>query len=132
MSSYLRIYVKSKDNKYNLLCSFSRNNNIYQVFYESNNIAYAGNEDIYTLMDEDFFNNLYNNLNEDIIRTKKIIIEYEKYTKEDKEFIQELIGYKDYLEELNQTKNYIDIFKIISEDASLKISDFTKIYCNIV
>lgn len=149
MSSYLNLYLvpKSKKTKYLpdgkteevsltqeplLMFSYSRNNPVYQVYNDSLNIAYAGNEDVYTELTLDKAEAVVKEQEADIENIEGQLETYYKILsncKENKDIIENILSLEDYLKDLKSTWNQLKSISHLVEEC--KWSDFDKILINI-
>ncbi len=136
MSSYLSFYIvpkrKSQEEpkQYIPLTAYSRNSDIYQFFDENLNIAYYGNEDNYTVLNIDSVNKVLADFNEDITKATIRLTEYEKYAKDNPEYINEIIELKEYISDLNYWKNKTSFIADIIEDMNC-YKKIEEVCCNI-
>lgn len=143
MSSYLTFYLvpkKDKDEAKEPLAflSYSRNSNIYQVFYENVNVAYIGNSEKsnYTELTKDLINKVVDAVKTDYNDTQKNFAArmeaYKAIKLEEKAFedyIEDFQSTTLYLEELKESVIQIEFIASIIED--LDYSDFEKVLINI-
>lgn len=128
MSSYLNIYIKEKENKPVLLCSYSRNSEIYQGVYETVNPAYAGNEEVYTELTCYDIDRIISEIKENISSVEKRISKYKEMNGGNLEIINEVINLEDYSDELKlELGSFNTLLKIVSDAELYK----NKILCNI-
>lgn len=128
MSSYLNIYIKEKENKPVLLCSYSRNSEIYQGVYETINPAYAGNEEVYTELTCYDIDRIISEIKENISSVEKRISKYKEMNGGNLEIINEVINLEEYSDELKVELGSFDTLLKIISDAELYEN---KILCNI-
>lgn len=136
MSSYLSIYIVPKrksdkeEKKHILLAAFSRNSEIYQYFNENIHPVFAGKEDSYTTITKESIREVVTDLSNDISNSKDRLAEYEKYAKDNPDYIQEIIELKQYISDLQYTQGKVAFIDDIVEDI-----DFYKVIeevcCNI-
>lgn len=114
MSSYLSIYIVPKrksdkeEKKHILVAAFSRNSEIYQYFNENIHPAYNGNkEHPYTTLTKDNIQDVIADLSEDISSSKDRLMEYEKYAKDNPDYIQEIIELKQYISDLQYVQGEV-------------------------
>lgn len=132
MSSYLSFYLVPKtlpDNKL-LLTSYSRSSDIYQRFNDNLDIAYAGNDNVYTEITPVMIDSVIADLNEDITSTSARLHTYEKHANGSLEVIDEIVQTEKYLEELKTIKHQIQFLHDIVYDAT-EYGDFSSVLCNI-
>lgn len=125
MSSYLTIYIvptrkSDKEKKSHIpLVSYSRSSEIYQRFYEKLPPAFVGNgkEAQYRTLTKEDIDIILHDFDEDIHKTQARLTEYERYVKDDPDYIEDIIGMREYLEELHywkaKTSFLADIFNDI-------------------
>lgn len=137
MSSYLSFYVVPKrkteeeEKKHLILCSYSRNSEMYQRFYECLNIAYVGNNDKYTSLNKESVEVVLANFKEDIDKATKRLTEYEKYAKDNPDYIQEIIELKEYIEDLQYWYNKTTFIQDIVEESNTYNEGIEEVCCNI-
>ena len=141
MSSYLTFYLvpKGGDKKPLALISYSRNNDIYQAYYENVSPAFYGNGDEpnYTELTKDLSHHVVNELREDLNKIEKsheakvkalqALPKLEGEALE--EYLQETTSTIDYINDLKDTLKFADFIDDIVND--LEYSDFEKVLINI-
>lgn len=139
MSSYLTFYAvprrKSKDEKkqYIELISYSRSNDIYQLFNDNLQIVWAGNEEKYTSINKSDIDLLYSELNKDIDSATERVELYEKYAHDNRDYIEDIIETRHYIKDLQETKSKLSFLcDIITDAEMLDYSGVEEICCNIV
>lgn len=131
MSSYLSIYIVPKrksdkeEKKHILLAASSRNTELYQYFSENIHPVFACKEDSYTTITKESIREVVTDLSNDISNSKDRLAEYEKYAKDNPDYIQEIIELKQYISDLQYTQGKvafiedmidgIDFYKVIEE-----------------
>ena len=134
MSSYLTFYIKTKEenSKPLHLVSYSRNTEIYQYFYENINPAYIGLEEIkYTELSVSNVDLVINDMLNDIGKARKRIEEYEKHAGGNQEIIEEILNYKEYIEDLEYWLHKVEFIKDLVQEASYDWTSYDKILCNV-
>lgn len=131
MSSYLSFYLvpKAHPEERLLLQSFSRSNEVYQRFFDNLSIAYAGNEEKYTKLTVSDVESVIRDLDDDIAKAEARRVEYEKFCHGNSELIEEMISTKEYIRDLQSTRDYISFIRDILAD--LDYSRFSDVLCNI-
>lgn len=131
MSSYLSFYLvpKAHPEEKLLLQSFSRSNEVYQRFSDNLNIAYAGNEEKYTKLTTSDVESVIQDIDADITKAETRRTEYEKFCYGNPESIEEIISTKEYIRDLQSTRDYISFIRDILTD--LDYSGFSDVLCNI-
>lgn len=131
MSSYLSFYLvpKAHPEERLLLQSFSRSNEVYQRFFDNLSIAYAGNEEKYTKLTVSDVESVIRDLDDDIAKAEARQVEYEKFCHGNSELIEEMISTKEYIRDLQSTRDYISFIRDILAD--LDYSGFSDVLCNI-
>ena len=131
MSSYLSFYLvpKAHPEERLLLQSFSRSNEVYQRFFDNLSIAYAGNEEKYTKLTVSDVESVIRDLDDDIAKAEARRVEYEKFCHGNSELIEEMISTKEYIRDLQSTRDYISFIRDILAD--LGYSGFSDVLCNI-
>lgn len=131
MSSYLSFYLvpRAHPEEKLLLQSFSRSNEVYQRFSDNLNIAYAGNEEKYTKLTISDVESVIQDIDADITKAETRRTEYEKFCYGNSELIEEMISTKEYIRDLQSTRDYISFIRDILAD--LDYSGFSDVLCNI-
>lgn len=131
MSSYLSFYLvpKAHPEERLLLQSFSRSNEVYQRFFDNLSIAYAGNEEKYTKLTVSDVESVIQDLDGDIAKAEARRAEYEKFCHGNSELIEEMISTKEYIRDLQSTRDYISFIRDILTD--LDYSGFSDVLCNV-
>lgn len=131
MSSYLSFYLvpKAHPEERLLLQSFSRSNEVYQRFFDNLSVAYAGNEEKYTKLTVSDVELVIRDLDDDIAKAEARRVEYEKFCHGNSELIEEMISTKEYIRDLQSTRDYISFIRDILAD--LDYSGFSDVLCNI-
>lgn len=131
MSSYLSFYLvpKAHPEERLLLQSFSRSNEVYQRFFDNLSIAYAGNEEKYTKLTVSDVESVIQDLDGDIAKAEARRVEYEKFCHGNSELIEEIISTKEYIRDLQSTRDYISFIRDILTD--LDYSGFSDVLCNV-
>ena len=131
MSSYLSFYLvpKAHPEERLLLQSFSRSNEVYQRFFDNLSIAYAGNEEKYTKLTVSDVESVIQDLDGDIAKAEARRVEYEKFCHGNSELIEEIISTKEYIRDLQSTRDYISFMRDVLTD--LDYSGFSDVLCNI-
>lgn len=114
MSSYLSIYIvpKRKSNKeekkHIMVAAFSRNSEIYQYFNENIHPAFIGSiKPNYTTITRKSISDVVVDLNKDINSSKDRLAKYEKYAKDNPDYIQEIIELKKYISDLQYVQGEV-------------------------
>lgn len=131
MSSYLSFYLvpKAHPEERLLLQSFSRSNEVYQRFFDNLSVAHAGNEEKYTKLTVSDVESVIRDLDDDIAKAEARRVEYEKFCHGNSELIEEMISTKEYIRDLQSTRDYISFIRDILAD--LDYSGFSDVLCNI-
>ena len=131
MSSYLSFYLvpRAHPEERLLLQSFSRSNEVYQRFFDNLSVAYAGNEEKYTKLTVSDVESVIRDLDDDIAKAEARRVEYEKFCHGNSELIEEMISTKEYIRDLQSTRDYISFIRDILAD--LDYSGFSDVLCNI-
>lgn len=131
MSSYLSFYLvpKAHPEERLLLQSFSRSNEVYQRFFDNLSVAYAGNEEKYTKLTVSDVESVIRDLDDDIAKAEARRVEYEKFCHGNSELIEEIISTKEYIRDLQSTRDYISFIRDILTD--LDYSGFSDVLCNV-
>ena len=131
MSSYLNIYgvTKEKD-EHILLVTYSRNNEIYQEMDGILDIPYNGDGgNNYRKLSISDINIIIEELNKTISNVQKRINEYEKHAAGNIEIINEIIGIKEYIKEIETIIYKLDFIIDMLSLIDLGYSGFSKIEC---
>lgn len=131
MSSYLSFYLvpRAHPEEKLPLQSFSRSNEVYQRFSDNLNIAYAGNEEKYTKLTISDVESVIQDIDADITKAETRRTEYEKFCYGNPEAIEEIISTKEYIRDLQSTRDYILFIRDVLTD--LDYSGFSDVLCNI-
>lgn len=131
MSSYLSFYLvpKAHPEERLLLQSFSRSNEVYKRFFDNLSVAYAGNEEKYTKLTVSDVESVIRDLDDDIAKAEARRVEYEKFCHGNSELIEEMISTKEYIRDLQSTRDYISFIRDILAD--LDYSGFSDVLCNV-
>ena len=131
MSSYLSFYLvpRAHPEEKLLLQSFSRSNEVYPRFSDNLNIAYAGNEEKYTKLTISDVESVIQDIDADITKAETRRTEYEKFCYGNPESIEEIISTKEYIRDLQSTRDYISFIRDVLTD--LDYSGFSDVLCNI-
>ena len=131
MSSYLSFYLvpKAHPEERLLLQSFSRSDEVYQRFFDNLSVSYAGNEEKYTKLTVSDVESVIRDLDDDIAKAEARRVEYEKFCHGNSELIEEMISTKEYIRDLQSTRDYISFIRDILAD--LDYSGFSDVLCNI-
>ena len=131
MSSYLSFYLvpRAHPEEKLLLQSFSRSNEVYQRFSDNLNIAYAGNEEKYTKLTISDVESVIQDIDADVTKAETRRTEYEKFCYGNPESIEEIISTKEYIRDLQSTRDYISFIRDVLTD--LDYSGFSDVLCNI-
>lgn len=133
MSSYLNIYLVPKreddkeEKKYLLLTSYSRNSDIYKFFQENINPRYTG----HTSLSPGNIQIVIDDLESEIKSSKERLELYDKYARDNPDYIQEILNVREILGDYNETLNTVKTIKDIVENIEEGYSDFEEICCNI-
>ena len=141
MSSYLTFYLvpKGENQKPLSLISYSRNNDVYQAYYENVHPVFIGNDDEsnYTELTKDISHHVVNELREDLSKCEKsheakvkalqALPKLEGEALE--EYLQETTSTVEYINDLKDTLKFAGFIDDIVSD--LEYSDFDKVLINI-
>ena len=134
MSSYLTFYAKSKDenSKPIPLVSYSRNNEIYQQFNNTINIAYRGNSDEYqyTKLTVEQVDSVIKEIESDLRKSRVRLEEYNKHASGNMDMIECIIEQKEHIEDLAYTLYKTMFIREIVSNTSYSWSNH-EILCNI-
>ena len=138
MSSYLTIYIVPKrksdkeEKKYIPLTAYSRSSEMYQYFDENIHPAFIGNsEEVpYTTLTSESIMEVLNDFNNDINKAQTRLTEYEKYAKDNPEYIDEIISMKEYIQDLQYWRDKVSFIEDIIGDMSI-YKEIEEVCCNI-
>lgn len=102
---------------------------MYQRFFDNLSIAYAGNEEKYTKLTVSDVESVIRDLDDDIAKAEARRVEYERFCHGNSELIEEMISTKEYIRDLQSTRDYISFIRDILAD--LDYSGFSDVLCNI-
>lgn len=134
MSSYLTFYLKVKEvEKPISLVSYSRSTDIYQYFSENVNPTYIGMDDEtkYTELKQSDVDSVIADMNIDIGKAKKRIEEYEKHAGGNQEIIEEILTWKEYIEDLEYWLHKVEFIKELVTEANYSWTSYDKVLCNV-
>ena len=132
MSSYLTFYIQTKKDEKVAIASYSRNTDIYKAFDQNLSIEYAGNNECYTELTPENVGYVTTDLQIDIDSTKDTLAVYDKYAKDNPEYIQEIVSLQDYLKDLQNTLWAISFIETMVQEVQLKTSDVKAVLVNIM
>lgn len=136
MSSYLSIYIVPKrksdkeEKKHILLAAFSRNSEIYQYFSENIHPVFAANENSYTTITKESIREVVTDFSRDISNSKDRLAEYEKYAKDNPDYIQDIIELKQYISDLQYTQGKVAFIEDIADGIDFQ-EEIEEVCCNI-
>lgn len=138
MSSYLSIYIvpkrKSKEEKkqHIVLATYSRSTDIYSYFDENIHPAFIGSneETPYTTLTKENVGEVLQDFGNDISKSKTRLTEYEKYAKDNPEYIDDIISLKEYIQDLQYWKDKISFIMDILDDMDC-YEEIEEVCCNI-
>jgi len=137
MSSYLTFYLvpKGEDKKPLTFISYSRNNDVYQSYYEELNPAYIGNGDEpnYTELTPEKALQVVNAAKDNLKKAEKAlnnrILAYKELNDTSEEAIQDIASTREYIEELKE--GLAELQYIYNWVSDIEYSDFEKVLINI-
>lgn len=137
MSSCLSIYIVPKrkseeeEKKHIIVAAFFRNSEIYQYFSENINPVYIGNkEHPYTTITKDKIEDVITDLSRDISSYKDRLMEYEKYAKDNPDYIQEIIELKQHISDLQYTQGKVCFIEDMIDGIDF-YEEIEEVCCNI-
>ncbi len=137
MSSYLSIYIVPKrkseeeEKKHIIVAAFSRNSEIYQYFSENINPTFIGSiKPNYTTITRKSISDVIVDLNKDINSSKDRLAEYEKYAKDNPNYIQEIIELKKYISDLQYTQGEVCFIEEMVDGIDF-YDEIEEVCCNI-
>lgn len=126
--------VKLSEGKPLLLMSFSRNNDIYQAYYEAMNPAYCGMEDKYTEVTYEDAQRVVKEFKEDITTTEKRLAINYKMLKEcgyNSELWEEIQSTEKYIDEQKTSLMQLECIADIVYEVYKNFTDFEKVLINV-
>ena len=136
MSSYLSFFIVPKrksdkePKKHIILAAYSKNSDIYQYFDESIHPVWSGNEEKYTTLTSEDINYVLKDLSKDIDRLQKRLTEYEKYAKDNPEYIDDILALKESIQDLSYWKSKVSFLADILDDIPC-YQEIEEICCNL-
>ena len=137
MSSYLSIYIvpkrksEKKEKEYIIVAAFSRNSEIYQYFRENINPTYIGNKEYpYTTITKESIEDVITDLSRDISSSKNVLVEYEKYAKDNPNFLQDIIELKQHISDLQYTQGKVCFIEDMIDGIDF-YDEIEEVCCNI-
>lgn len=137
MSSYLSIYIVPKrksdkeEKKHIIVAVFFRNSEIYQYFDENINPAYIGSkEHPYTTITRSGISDVISDLDKDIDSSKDRLAEYEKYAKDNPDYIQEIIELKKYISDLQYAQGKVAFIEDMIDGIDF-YEEIEEVCCNV-
>lgn len=133
MSSYLNFYLRCKETKkLRHLFSVSRSHPVYQAFNENLQVPYSSNgpETTKRLWAADV-TKVINDLDSDAADCDKRVKYYERYVKDNPEYVEDIIALKDSKKEYLETAEQLSLIEIIATECEENSSDFEFICVNI-
>ena len=135
----MSIYVvpkrkSSEENKqYIILASYSRNTEIYQQFWENIDPAFIGNdeEDHYTTIGKTEIASVLSSFDSEIRKFTATLTEYEKYAKDNPDYIQMIIEYKEEIANLQYWRDKTSFIEDMIEMTNYYDSGIEEVCCNI-
>lgn len=150
MSSYLNFYIVSKESKKKYkgdgeeevvmlnteplnLISYSRNSDVYRAFDDVLNIAYAGNEDKYTVLTKEKMTEVVDDVKSDLAKAEKRLEVNYKIIKQcyHEDVWSEIQSSEEYVEELKDTLRQLSFFEELVENVNDDYNDLDKVLINI-
>ena len=111
MSSYLNICIPLENDKRITIGEWSSSSDIYTAFNENCNVPY-GSENALELTMSDL-DRVYDDSKKEIEKNKKRIDELEKHANGNLDIIEEILNWKEYIEDYQKVFNYIEVLKDI-------------------
>lgn len=134
MSSYLNLYyvLKEGDNKPLNFLSVCRSSPLYGCFHDNLSVPWCSGEvEKFADLKKSDIEMVKNDLKESIERTKKRLVEYERYAGSNPDYIEEIISSKEYIEELEGALNDVLFIGELIDDISFNCCNcFEKIVMN--
>ena len=136
MSSYLSFFIVPKrksdkePKKHIIIASYTRSTEIYQYFDENIHPVWAGNEEQYTLLLPSSIDRVLKDFDDDISKAKDRLNEYEKYVKDNPEYIDDIISMKEYISDLEYWRNKTSFIADMLDDMAC-YEEIEEICCHI-
>lgn len=136
MSSYLSFYIVPKrktqkeSKKYIIIASYSRSTELYQYFDEHIHPVYCGSDIRYTPLSSEDVSSVLADFNDDISKAQARLTEYEKYVKDNPEYIDEIISTKEYIQDLQYWRDKATFIEDMLSDMPC-YEEIEEICCNI-
>lgn len=137
MSSYLSIYIVPKrkseeeEKKHIIVAAFSRNSEICQYLNENIHPAYIGIiKPNYTTITRKSISDVIADLNKDIDSSKDRLAEYEKYAKDNPDYIQEIIELKKYISDLQYAQGKVAFIEDMIDGIDF-YEEIEEVCCNV-
>lgn len=136
MSSYLSFYIVPKrksdkePKKHIILAAYSRSSDIYQYFDENIHPVWSGNGEKYTVLTLKDIDYVLKDLGKDIDRLQKKLNEYEKYVKNNPEYIDDILSLKESIQDLSYWKSKISFIADMLNDMPC-YQEIEEICCNL-
>ena len=139
MSSYLSIYIVPKrkveeDVKQHIVVAeYSRSTDLYEYFSNVIHPAYIGKEDKipYTTITKANITAILDDFQEDLSKAKARLVEYEKYASNNPDYIQEIVGLKEYISDLQYWKDKASFIEDMINSSNFYIEGIEEVCCNI-
>ena len=135
----MSIYVVPKrksfeeNKRYVILASYSRSTEMYRQFWENINPAFIGNdeEDHYTTIGKSEIASVLSSFDEEIRRFTATLTEYEKYAKDNPDYILSIVEYKEDIANLQYWRNKASFIEDMINEAKFYDSGIEEVCCNI-
>ena len=133
MSSYLNIYVvpKEESTKPMRLTCFSRSHGLYHAIGDTITVPYAEGCEAYIDLTEENMLAILQDISNDISTAEKQLVEYEKYATHNTDLITDIIGLKEYIEDLIRSQHYLELIQALVFNTTHGFTSFKKVCCNI-
>lgn len=144
MSSYLTFYFVPKkkegqttENEPLRMMSFSRNNDIYQLFYENLNVPFIGMDEnkmnYLELKPEQIKNYVIDELKDDIAKAERRLNTYYKVCppQDRHTTIEDILSCEEYIQEMKDTLSMVETILHMVSDTCSGYNDFEKVLVNV-
>lgn len=128
---FLREKSEEEEKKHIIIATFSRNTELYQYFDENINPAYIGSkEHLYTTITRSGISDVISDLDKDIDSSKDRLAEYEKYAKDNPDYIQEIVELKKYISDLQYAQGKVAFIEDMIDGIDF-YEEIEEVCCNV-
>ena len=136
MSSYLSFFIvpkrKSEEEpkKHIIIASYTRSSEIYQYFDENVHPVWVGDGEKYTPLASSDIDEVLKDFDKDISKARDRLNEYEKYAKDNPDYIEDIISTKEYISDLSYWRDKTSFIADMLDDMSC-YDEIEEICCHI-